>query len=254
MPASDEWISPAPAQDASGPAEPVTLAAASPAVIDFAARSARAGGLLIDMDGTLVNSEPANQAAYRALYAAHGWHLDEAVLPLFTGRTSRDSFRDIPGPWHAEGLDIDALIIEVNSLVDMRAYPPVPIRGAAQFVRLFERACVVTSAMREWAREGVELAGLSWDGLHLVSAEDVSRGKPHPEPYVRGAQVAGVDPASCLVVEDTPAGVRSALAAGVGMVLGVTTGYRDAALLEAGAHATMPDFTALHDALRPVIA
>ena len=254
MPVSEQRATPGPGAAADQPGVREQPTVFSRGVIDFVVRSSRSGGLLIDMDGTLVNSEPANQAAYRALYAAHGWELDEAVLPLFTGRTSRDSFRDIPGPWHAEGLDINALIVEVNSLVDMQAHPPVPIRGAAQFVRRFERACVVTSAMREWAREGVELAGLSWDGLHLVSAEDVRLGKPHPEPYERGAQVSGVSPRLCLAVEDTPAGVRSALAAGVGMVLGVTSGHDPLALLEAGAHATMPDFTDLNDALAALSA
>ncbi len=44
----------------------------------------------------------------------------------------------------------------------------------------------------------------------LVSADDVSKGKPHPEPYLMGAKLLGVNPAECLVIEDAPAGIRAA--------------------------------------------
>ncbi|MDO4791043.1 MAG: HAD-IA family hydrolase [Buchananella hordeovulneris] len=218
-------------------------------VVSFLRTSTTEGGLLIDMDGTLVNSEPANQAAYRDFFADRGWHLTPQMLRSFTGRTGADSFRDTPGPWHEEGLDYSELAQTAYSYVDLEKYPPIPVAGAKEFVASFSRACVVTSAMRWWARSGVELAGLSWEGLHLVSAEDVTVGKPHPEPYQQGAKKLELAPVVCVAVEDTPPGVKSARAAGVGLVLGVTTSFTAADLVDAGAHATIPDFVQIAAAL-----
>jgi sugar-phosphatase len=58
----------------------------------------------------------------------------------------------------------------------------------------------------------------------LVTAEDVTNGKPHPEPYLRGAQLLGAKPEDCLVIEDAPAGIQSALAGGM-KVVGLTSTY-----------------------------
>ena len=58
----------------------------------------------------------------------------------------------------------------------------------------------------------------------LVTADDVVNGKPHPEPYLKGAELLGVNPAECLVIEDAPAGIRSAHAGGM-KVIGLTSTY-----------------------------
>ena len=68
----------------------------------------------------------------------------------------------------------------------------------------------------------------------LVSADDVSKGKPNPEPYLMGAKLLGVNPAECLVVEDAPAGIRAAHAGGM-KAIGITSTYRAAELQEADA-------------------
>lgn len=76
-----------------------------------------------------------------------------------------------------------------------------------------------------------------------IAAEDVQRGKPDPEPYLLAAARIGVDPALCLVHEDAPAGVRSALAAGCSVVA-LSTTLSAPVLMAAGARVCMPDFTA----------
>jgi sugar-phosphatase len=68
----------------------------------------------------------------------------------------------------------------------------------------------------------------------LVTAEDVACGKPHPEPYLRGAELLGVNAAECLVLEDAPAGIKSAHAGGM-KVIGLTSTYNASALSEADA-------------------
>jgi beta-phosphoglucomutase-like phosphatase (HAD superfamily) len=68
----------------------------------------------------------------------------------------------------------------------------------------------------------------------MVTCSDVERGKPHPEPYLKGAAALGWDAADCVVVEDVPAGIRSAKAAGA-RVIAVRTTVRDEELRGAGA-------------------
>ena len=58
----------------------------------------------------------------------------------------------------------------------------------------------------------------------LVTADDVTNGKPHPEPYLKGAEGLGLTPAECLVIEDAPAGIQSARAGGM-KVIGITSTY-----------------------------
>lgn len=80
-----------------------------------------------------------------------------------------------------------------------------------------ERWALVTSASQRIARHRLESAGLPLPTL-LVAAEDVVHGKPDPEPYLLGAKGLGVAPANCLVFEDAPAGIQSALRAGCAVV------------------------------------
>jgi sugar-phosphatase len=68
----------------------------------------------------------------------------------------------------------------------------------------------------------------------FVSADDVENGKPHPEAYLKGAEILGVSPEACVVVEDAPSGVSSARSAGM-RVIAVATTYREQDLREADA-------------------
>ncbi len=82
---------------------------------------------------------------------------------------------------------------------------------------------VVTSGTRLLASARLQWAGLPLPRV-LVTAEDVTHGKPDPEPYLRGAQLLGAKPEDCLVIEDAPAGIQSAQAGGM-KVVGLTSTY-----------------------------
>src|SRR5438445_12319550 len=88
--------------------------------------------------------------------------------------------------------------------------------GAVDLIRSIPdgRWCVVTSGTRLLAAARLRLAGLPTPRV-LVTADEVSNGKPHPEPYLKGAQLLGFDPVDGLVVEDAPAGIQSAHAGGL---------------------------------------
>jgi sugar-phosphatase len=82
----------------------------------------------------------------------------------------------------------------------------------------------------------------------MITADDVARGKPDPEPYLAGARALGVEPAQCLVFEDAPSGIRSAKAAGM-VAIGVPTTYRAEELV--GANAIVPSLEAVAVTVSP---
>jgi sugar-phosphatase len=92
---------------------------------------------------------------------------------------------------------------------------------------------VVTSGTRRLASARLRLAGVP-DPKVLVAADDVSNGKPHPEPYLKGAERLGVKPEECVVIEDAPAGIQAAHAAGM-KAIGLASTYPGAALTAADA-------------------
>ena len=105
--------------------------------------------------------------------------------------------------------DAEALRLEKREADDQEGVSVMP--GAADLLSDIPqgRWCVVTSGTRYLATARLQLANLPIPKV-LVSADDVSKGKPDPEPYLMGARLLGMNPVSCLVIEDAPAGVRAA--------------------------------------------
>ncbi|WP_127130609.1 HAD family phosphatase [Georgenia sp. SYP-B2076] len=204
-------------------------------------------GLLLDLDGTLVDSEPTHRAAFRRYFGRRGWQVPDETIRLFAGRRGTEVFAELDGPWAGE--DPAALTDAVLASLDVAAHPPTPVPGAAAAVAGWRAAgvpvAVVTSATRAWAGAALALLGVADLGVALVTAELTPVGKPDPGPYRRGAEVLGVAADRCVAAEDTPAGIASAVGAGVGLVLGVTTSHGADALRAAGAHEAVGDLTAL---------
>lgn len=94
-----------------------------------------------------------------------------------------------------------------------------------------DRWCVVTSGLKEFAKVRLKDAGLPVPEI-LVSAEDVTNGKPDPEPYLKGARLLKVEPTKCIVVEDALNGIQAGRAARM-KVIGVATTYSASDLREA---------------------
>ena len=124
----------------------------------------------------------------------------------------------------------------------------VAVPGAPAFVGSVARtgtACAVaTSASREDARHVLDALGLADRFGAVVTAEDVSRGKPDPEVYLRAARAIGVAPPACLVFEDAVVGVKAARDAGM-RVIGVTTAHSGDELRAAGAECAIAHFEGL---------
>ena len=129
--------------------------------------------------------------------------------------------------------EAEALRLEKREADDHEGVSVMP--GAAELLKSIPegRWCVVTSGTRYLATSRLKLGNLPMPKV-LVSADDVSKGKPHPEPYLMGAKLLGMNPAECLVIEDAPAGIRAAHA-GEMKAIGITSTYPAPALLEADA-------------------
>lgn len=220
-------------------------------------RLARPGaGLLIDLDGTLVNSEAANQNAFRDYFGVRGWDVPDEVVRGFAGRRAHEVFASVEGPWGQE--DPHALARGVVDMLRAGEFRPSEVPGAARLLAACVRArlpvAIVTSANREWALAALRSLHVTDGAIGMVTSEDCALGKPAAEPFRRGAELLGMDPRTLVALEDAPAGITSARAAGVGLVVGVTTGHPVHVLVIAGAHETATDLTSLADAvegLRP---
>ena len=187
-------------------------------------------GLLFDMDGVLVSSTGSVLRSWRAWAAQYGVP-DADKLEIAHGMRAIDIMEQIvPGVDKVHGLRLIE-DLEMADVADLRVLPGVKALLASLPA---ERWAIVTSATRRLLVARLEAAGLPVPA-RLVSADDVERGKPDPEPYRRGAQVLRLAPAECLVVEDAPSGVRAGVAAGC-RVLGVEGTHEAEELRAAGAH------------------
>lgn len=173
------------------------------------------GAVLLDMDGTLVDSTAVVEAMWRDFAATYG--VDPAeILRYSHGRLTRDTVARFLPSGHP--VDEVSAVLEARQLRQLDGIVEIP--GAGRFLRELSgtRVAVVTSAPRELAVRRLAAAGLPQPPL-LVTAEDVEAGKPSPDGYVRAAAAFGCDVRECAVFEDAEAGIRAALAAGAWTVI-----------------------------------
>jgi len=175
--------------------------------------------ILFDLDGVLVDSTPVVDRQYRVWAKEHGIDPDAVMRVAHGVRTVEVVARFAP---HLDAL-AETRKIEEREAADSDGVRVIP--GALAFLSSLpsERWAVVTSGMRLLATNRLQRCGLPLPRW-LVTAEDVQQGKPHPEPYLKGAQGLAVEPRDCLVFEDSPAGIEAARAAGMNVV-GLTTTY-----------------------------
>lgn len=173
----------------------------------------RARALLLDMDGTLVHSTGEVETVWRLWCRRH--RLDpEPVLAMCHGVRSREVIRTL-----APQLDLAQEVALLDDLEIHHTGQAEVLAGARTLLASMpvERWALVTSASQRVARHRLCSAGLPLPSL-LVGAEDVEHGKPDPEPYLLAAERLGLAAADCLVFEDAPAGISSALRAGCRVV------------------------------------
>ncbi len=184
-------------------------------------------GILFDMDGVLVDSTASDERSWLRWATLHGM---EGTFSLHSthGRRAVDTIRALRP-------DLDPCA-ELRRLEDIDAEDPTgssALPGANALLATLPPTvwAIVTSAPSRLAKSRLQAARIPLP-QHLVTADNVSHGKPHPEPYQLGATRLGLHPSACLVIEDSPAGIQSAKAAGC-KTLAVLSSHPIEALLEA---------------------
>lgn len=175
--------------------------------------------ILFDLDGVLCDSTQAVDREWREWAARKGVD-GNAVMAIAHGVRTIEVIRQVAPHLNA---DEEAAAIENHEAHDQRGVTVMP--GALGLVSSIPlgRWGVVTSGSRLLARNRLRHCGLPIPDV-LITSDDVLNGKPHPEPYLKGAAGLNFSPADCLVIEDAPAGIQSARAAGM-KVLGITSTY-----------------------------
>ncbi|KUP95504.1 HAD family hydrolase [Thermobifida cellulosilytica] len=190
---------------------------------------------LFDLDGTLVNSEPRSVAVWARVLRARGVEPDEALLRRFMGRRGKDVIAEFSHLFPGETpQDVFADVWRYGQDPDLPPVQHLP-ESVAFLHHLHARGvpfALVTSAGRRWAESALEQMGVRGMFRGLITADDVTVGKPHPEGYLGGAELLGHRPEHVVVFEDTPAGVAAGRSAGM-RVVGVTTTHPPQALSQA---------------------
>jgi len=183
--------------------------------------------ILFDLDGVLVDSTGSVGRQWR-IWARERGVDEEKVMAIAHGVRAVEVIRTVAPHLDAEN---EVRSLEAREADDRDGVAVMP--GALALVRTIPPGhwCVVTSGSRYLASARLRLAGIPVPDV-MVTADDVVNGKPHPEPYLKGAELLGVDPKECLVIEDAPAGIRSAHAGGM-KVIGLASTYKESAIREA---------------------
>ena len=189
-------------------------------------------GLLFDMDGVLISSiasvdrcwvqwarhyDVPNPETVRIRHGVRAVELMKGFRPDFTPEQLVEGLRVIEDLEIADVKDLQVLAGVRELLASLPA----------------ERWTIVTSATRRLLLGRLKAAGLPYPD-RLIAGDDVVNGKPHPEPYMKGAELLRFQPAACVVVEDAPSGVGAGVAAG-SRVLGVLGTHSADDLYKAGA-------------------
>lgn len=193
--------------------------------------------VLFDMDGTLVDSTAVVEGAWGWWVGRHQLPLAE-VLAFSHGRPTLGTMKHF-----LPGADVRAEAAEMERYEEDRTDGIVAVAGAKAVVLEAQKGAwaVVTSAPRQLAESRLSTAGFPLPGV-LVPVDEIERGKPDPEGYLKAAKLLGVAPACCAVFEDTRPGIEAARAAGM-TAIGLLTTFRAETL---GCAWTIRDFRDIH--------
>jgi mannitol-1-/sugar-/sorbitol-6-phosphatase len=189
----------------------------------------RCSAVLFDLDGVLINSTPAVARVWSRWAVERGFNPEEVVTRAH-GRPSLTTVREyLPNADH----DAENREVERREIEDLEGVIPLP--GAIDLLNSLpaDRWTIVTSCTRPLAEVRIKAAGLPVP-KRMITSNDITHGKPNPEPFLKGAALLGFPANKCVVFEDVPAGVKAGKAAGA-RVMAFTTTVQEVDLRQAGA-------------------
>lgn len=200
---------------------------------------------IFDLDGVIIDSEPLHERAIRVVCARHDIEVPDRLFDTFRGQTDRDLMEHLA---RKRSVDPAVLLAAKHDAYEALHRELTLMPGVLNVLDGLEARgrplALVTSSVRRNQRQTFERFGLTPYFDAVVTADDVKRAKPHPEPYQRAVELLGVAASACCVVEDSTHGVTSARRAGC-MVVGLCSSFSESALQAAGAHRTVESYDEL---------
>jgi HAD superfamily hydrolase (TIGR01509 family) len=175
--------------------------------------------VIFDMDGVIADSEPTYFEAINVLLAPTGHRMSEAQYEEIIGTSTEHTWRTITETFGLEGTMEDHIRRYNQVLLELLRQPRAALPGVrellAELRRLRVPAALATSSWKSWAEALLQATGLGSAFDAVVWREMVEHPKPAPDLFLRAAELVGVEPARCVVVEDTGPGLEAAKAAGM---------------------------------------
>ena len=202
--------------------------------------------LLFDLDGTLADTDPIHFQTWRDLLRPYGLEVDRSFYQQhFSGRLNAAIVADLLP--HLSAATGQQLSLEKEAEFRRRAAGELqPMPGLLNLMHWAEvqdlRQAVVTNAPVENARFMLEVLHLQERFSTIVLGEELPRGKPDPLPYQVALQRLNLPTQAAIAFEDSPSGIRSAVAAGI-LTVGIASTHEPQILLAAGAALVCADFT-----------
>lgn len=193
--------------------------------------------IIFDMDGVLIDSDPADNLVKERAFAKFGIVLPEAVYERYNGRPDETMMNEVARSIPGRKLDVDELLRIKHSEFDAIEQIAVPIEGAKALVNWAKsrfQVALATSAAPRNRQAALSVLGLADTFDFVVDASGFSRPKPDPEIFLTVISRLKAVAAQCLVLEDSLNGVIAGKAAGC-CVTAITTSFPEDLLLKNGA-------------------
>ncbi len=200
--------------------------------------------ILFDLDGTLANSDPLHFKIWQDILREHGVEMDHAAYKVkISGRQNPEIIQDLLPHFSVEASEELAEFKEAQ--FRQQAQQLQPINGLMDLINWVDnqplKKAVVTNAPKENAAFMLDALQLTQRFPLVVLGDEMTAGKPDPEPYRFCLEQLNIDPSEALVFEDSPSGIRSAIGAGI-ETIGVASTHEPEALKQLGVSLVIDDF------------
>ncbi|UXX79340.1 HAD-IA family hydrolase [Reichenbachiella carrageenanivorans] len=178
-------------------------------------------GLIFDLDGTILDSMPLHYDGYNHALAAYGVHYPEDVFHSRGGIPTRDTLLMIAEDFEIKNFDVDQALETKRTFVESNLERIQLILPVFDIVKAYHGVlpmAVGTGSNRKVVTEMFERFRLGDYISHVVTATEVTHFKPHPETFIKCAEMIGIQPEDCVVFEDGKPGMQAAVAAGMKVV------------------------------------